>query len=111
MNIGLVLSQVEVTGAEVYAVLLADALIKRGHGVVIISDTLTKKTLADYVKMDLNNRSYPNRIRHILSLVKLIKDKKIDVLHALKLRFVESLPRCLGTSQITRKQRPASWCP
>ncbi|MFN3134540.1 MAG: glycosyltransferase [Candidatus Kryptonium sp.] len=84
MNICFVLSQREVTGAEAYAVSIADELIKRGHKVFIISDTftLTLKTQAHYIPLDLNNRNYPNRLRHIFFLTKLIKNEKIDLLHA-----------------------------
>lgn len=82
MNICFVLSQREVTGAEAYAVSIADELIKRGHKVFIVSDTLTLKTRAHYLSLDLNNRSYINRLRHISFLIKLVKNEKIDLLHA-----------------------------
>ncbi len=82
MRICFVLSQREVTGAEVYAISIADELIKRGHKVFIVSDTLTLKTQAHYIPLDLNNRSYPNRLRHIFFLVRLIKKERIDLLHA-----------------------------
>jgi peptidoglycan/xylan/chitin deacetylase (PgdA/CDA1 family)/glycosyltransferase involved in cell wall biosynthesis len=82
MNIALILSQLEVTGAEAYAVSLADYLIRRGHKVTIVSDTLTLKTSAQYLKMDLNHRSFPNRLKHIYLLSKLIKGKDVDILHA-----------------------------
>jgi peptidoglycan/xylan/chitin deacetylase (PgdA/CDA1 family)/glycosyltransferase involved in cell wall biosynthesis len=82
MNIALILSQLEVTGAEAYAVSLADYFIKRGHKVVIVSDTLTLKTSASYVKMDFNRRSFPNRLKHIYLLSRLIKEKDVDLLHA-----------------------------
>jgi peptidoglycan/xylan/chitin deacetylase (PgdA/CDA1 family)/glycosyltransferase involved in cell wall biosynthesis len=82
MNIALILSQLEVTGAEAYAVALADYLIKRGHQVTIVSDTLTLKTSAPYLESDLNRRSFPNRLRHIYLLYRLVKEKDIDILHA-----------------------------
>lgn len=82
MNIAFVLSQREVTGAEVYSVTLADELMRRGHRVVIVSDTLTKITKAEYLPLDLNNRNLLNRIKHISFLVKLIKERDIEILHA-----------------------------
>lgn len=82
MNIALILSQLEVTGAEAYAVSLADYLIRRGHKVTIVSDTLTLQTSASYMKMDLNRRSFPNRLKHIYLLSKLIREKDIYILHA-----------------------------
>lgn len=45
MNILMALSQLEVTGAEVYAATLTDRFVKKGHKVYIVSDTLTKKNL------------------------------------------------------------------
>lgn len=50
MNILMALSQLEVTGAEVYAVNLANELIKRGNNVYIVSDTLTKKQKLSILK-------------------------------------------------------------
>ena len=41
MNILMALSQLEITGAEVYATTIADELIERGNKVYIVSDTLT----------------------------------------------------------------------
>ena len=46
MNILMALSQLEITGAEVYATTIADELIKRGNKVYIVSDTLTTPTKA-----------------------------------------------------------------
>ncbi len=82
MNIALILSQLEVTGAEAYAATLADYLSKHGQKVTIVSDTLTLKTCAQYVEMNLNRRSFPSRLKHIYLLSRLIKDKDIDILHA-----------------------------
>lgn len=82
MNVLLVLSQLEVTGAEIYAAQLADALIERGHGAIIVSDTLTRQTRARYLPMDLNNRTPANRIRHIRLLAELIEREEIDIVHA-----------------------------
>lgn len=82
MNILLTLSQLEVTGAEVYAVTLADKLIENGHKVFIISDTLTKKTKAVYFPMLFNKRSLPNRIAQIILLYKFIKRNNIDLINS-----------------------------
>lgn len=82
MNILLTLSQLEVTGAEVYAVTLADKLVENGHKVFIISDTLTKKTKAAYYPMLFNKRSLPNRIAQIILLCKFIKRNNIDIINS-----------------------------
>lgn len=65
MNILMALSQLEVTGAEVYATTISDELITRGNKVLIISDTLSTKTKAEYIKLEFNKRSLKNRIEHI----------------------------------------------
>ncbi|MBS1913163.1 MAG: polysaccharide deacetylase family protein [Bacteroidetes bacterium] len=82
MNVLLTLSQLEVTGAELYSVLLADSLIERGDRAIIVSDTLTRSTNADYVPLDINNRSLFNRARHVRFLCGLIRDRGIDIVHA-----------------------------
>lgn len=82
MNILMALSQLEVTGAEVYAVNLANELIKRGNNVYIVSDTLTKPTEAEYFKIEFNKRKLSERIGHIKQLLKIIKEKDIHVVHA-----------------------------
>ena len=82
MNILMALSQLEVTGAEVYGVTLSDELIKRGNNVIIVSDTLTKESKAKYIKLEFNKRSLLKRIEHIKFLYKLIKEKNIQIVHA-----------------------------
>lgn len=82
MNILMALSQLEVTGAEVYAVTLTNSLIAKGHNVTIVSDTLTKETQADYIKIEFNKRGLVQRIRQIQTLLKTIKEKDIQVVHA-----------------------------
>ena len=66
MNILMTLSQLEVTGAEVFAVSIADELISRGHKVFIISDTLTKKTQAQFISTPISKRTLLFRIKNIL---------------------------------------------
>ena len=75
MNILMALSQLEVTGAEVYAVNLSDELIRRGNNVYIVSDTLTKPTKAEYSKIEFNKRKLFQRINHIKKMLKIIKEK------------------------------------
>lgn len=82
MNILLTLSQLEVTGAEVYAVTLADKLVDDGNTVYIISDTLTKKTKAKYIPVLFNDRRLHNRIKQIILLSKFIKRNNIDIIHS-----------------------------
>lgn len=82
MNILMALSQLEVTGAEVYAVNIANELIKKGNNVYIVSDTLTKETEAKYFKIEFNKRKFSDRISHIKELLRIIKEKDIHVVHA-----------------------------
>jgi len=76
------LSQLEITGAEVYATTIADELIARGNKVFIVSDTLTVPTKAEYIKLEFNKRSLGKRINHIKTLYKFIKDNDIHIVHA-----------------------------
>ena len=82
MNILMALSQLEITGAEVYATTIADELIKRGNKVYIVSDTLNTPTKAEYIKLEFNKRSLLKRIEHIKFLYKFIKEKNIQIVHA-----------------------------
>ena len=76
------LSQLEVTGAEAYAVNVGNELSKRGHNVFYISDTLTKEHLGQYVKLRFNKRSIPRRFWHVGYLIYLIKKHRIQMVHA-----------------------------
>jgi peptidoglycan/xylan/chitin deacetylase (PgdA/CDA1 family)/glycosyltransferase involved in cell wall biosynthesis len=81
MNVLMVLSQVEVTGAEVYAATISDRLIAKGHKVFIVSDTLTVSTKAKYFPLPLNKRRPDLQLAHIFKLVRIIKQNKIMVVH------------------------------
>ncbi len=82
MNILMVLSQIEVTGAEVYAAVISDRLIEKGHKVYIVSDTLTVSTKAKYYPLPLNKRRIDLQIIHVLKLIKIISQNHIMALHA-----------------------------
>ncbi len=82
MNILMVLSQVEVTGAEVYAAAISDKLIDRGHNVFIVSDTLTVPTKAKYIPLPLNKRKIYLQVKHLYKLIRIIRDNNIMVIHS-----------------------------
>lgn len=82
MNILMALSQLEVTGAEIYAASLGDALIKRGHHVVFLSDSFTKKMPGKSYKLAFNNRKIWHRIWHTLYVIAFIKKHNIQLVHA-----------------------------
>ncbi|ALP41615.1 polysaccharide deacetylase [Aeromonas schubertii] len=76
------LSQLEVTGAEVYATTVGNELTRRGHRVFYVSDTLTKPTLGPVFKLRFNKRSILRRFWHVFYLIYLIKKHKIQLVHA-----------------------------
>lgn len=82
MNILMALSQREITGAEVYAATLTEQLMKRGHKVVIVSDTLTVKSDALFIPLAFNERSIADRFSHVRTLCRIIKEHDIQVVHA-----------------------------
>lgn len=82
MNILMALSQLEVTGAEVYATTLGNALTAKGHTVSYVSDTLTKPHQGHFYSLRFNKRSIPRRFWHVGYLIYLIKKHKIQLVHA-----------------------------
>lgn len=82
MNILLALSQLEVTGAEVYATALADRLCALGHRVFIVSDTLTKATRAEFTPLPFNKRGFAQRLKNIRFLVNFVREHQVQVIHA-----------------------------
>jgi peptidoglycan/xylan/chitin deacetylase (PgdA/CDA1 family) len=82
MTILLTLSQLEITGAEVYAIEIAEKLIDRGHTCFIMSDTLSLKTRAKYIPVNFNKRKLWNRIYQIIFLILFIKKNKVQLIHA-----------------------------
>lgn len=82
MNILMALSQLEVTGAEVYATTVGDELTRRGHHVVYVSDTLTKPHVGPYFPLRFNKRNLLRRIWHVSYLIYLIKKHRIQLVHA-----------------------------
>ncbi|WP_112478469.1 polysaccharide deacetylase family protein [Vibrio variabilis] len=82
MNILMALSQLEVTGAEVYATTVGNELTARGHNVFYVSDTLTKPHKGDYFSLRFNKRSVPRRFWHVGYLIYLIKKHNIQLVHA-----------------------------
>ncbi len=81
MKILHVLSQFEVTGAEVYAAELAHRQTEKGHDIVIVSDTLTLKVPGKYLPFPIGKRSYPQRFRAIAFLVRLVRAERVSVIH------------------------------
>lgn len=82
MNILMALSQLELTGAEVYATTVGNELTRRGHNVFYVSDTLTKPTLGPVFMLKFNKRSILCRFWHVFYLIYLIKKHHIQLVHA-----------------------------
>lgn len=82
MRILMALSQMEVTGAEIYAVNVGEELTNRNHEVFYVSDTLTKKHRGKYFELRFNKRKPWDRVWHIIKLVYLIKKYDIQIVHA-----------------------------
>lgn len=82
MNILMALSQLELTGAEVYAATLGNELSSRGHNLFYVSDTLSCKVHGPHIPLAFNRRSIPRRFWHVLRLVWLIRRYEIQLVHA-----------------------------
>ena len=78
MNILMALSQLQVTGAEVYAVEVAKKLIEKEHKLFFVSDTLTKQVDAEFITLAFNKRNMLQRLGHIFKLVSVIRKNKIQ---------------------------------
>jgi hypothetical protein len=76
------LSQTHLTGPEVYVADLCRRQQRDGHTCFIVSDTLSVKTDAAYIAMNIHDRRYLNRLRNIVSLIALCRRHDIDVIHA-----------------------------
>lgn len=82
MRILHVLSQHEITGAEVYAVHLALQQRKTGHDVMLVTDTLTYTYDGEVIYAPISKRTYPQRARNIRLLIKLIRARGIQLVNA-----------------------------
>ena len=82
MNILHLMSQTHLTGPEVFVATLCRQQLADGHRCFIVSDTLTVSTEAEYIPMNIHNRRYLNRLKNIILLRKLCRDKNIDIIHA-----------------------------
>lgn len=82
MKILHVLSQFEVTGAEVYAAVLMEEQAAHGHATYVVSNTVTVPMRATVFRQAIGKRSYGQRFRNIRWLIKVIRNEQIDVLHA-----------------------------
>ncbi len=82
MKVLMLLSQTEITGAEVHAVQLGQWLSEAGHSVFLISDTLNMPTTLSYTQKPIHPKGFLNRLSNILFLRRFIEENQIDILHA-----------------------------
>jgi peptidoglycan/xylan/chitin deacetylase (PgdA/CDA1 family)/glycosyltransferase involved in cell wall biosynthesis len=82
VNILHVLSQHEVTGAETYAAALIARQVRDGHRVIVVSDTFSTPVEAEVLAMRIGRRDYPQRVRNVLALRRLIRRRSIHLVHA-----------------------------
>ncbi|UOQ74310.1 polysaccharide deacetylase family protein [Hymenobacter cellulosilyticus] len=82
MRILHVLSADFFAGSVSYAVHLAEAHRAQGHEVVMVSDMDQLPTGALCVQAPITNRRHPQRLRNILLLRRLLREHRIEVVHA-----------------------------
>lgn len=81
MRILQLLSQMQPTGAEAYAITLANWLTDHGHEVFIISDRIHVKTRQPYIPLAVHDKSTTIRIQSTFFLRKFLKENQIQVIH------------------------------
>lgn len=76
-----ILSQIEMTGAEAYALTLSEWFIQQKHSVFIVSDKLHSPTQAKYIARPIHKPGFATHLQNILFLRQLIKDENIQIVH------------------------------
>jgi glycosyltransferase involved in cell wall biosynthesis len=76
------MSQIQLTGAEVYTATLVDYQHQQGHELWVMSDSLHVKIAATYLPMPLHQRSFWQRIKNVHRVRQFIKQHHIDLVHA-----------------------------
>ena len=82
MRILHLMSQTHLTGPEVYVAALVRRQRRDRHDCVIVSDTLSVSVPARLISMSIHNRRWPNRVRNIVKLIRLVRREHIDLIHA-----------------------------
>ena len=82
MKIIQLLSQIELTGAEVHSVRLAESLKDKGHQCFIFSDELHISTNIPFFPLRVHRTKFLSRISSILKLRRFILENKVDIVHA-----------------------------
>jgi Predicted xylanase/chitin deacetylase len=82
MNILHILSQIQPTGAEAYALTLSDWLSAQGHSITIISNQLHMLNKHKFISREIHTNSSFKRWQNVFFLRNYIKENKIQVVHA-----------------------------
>jgi hypothetical protein len=82
LNILHVLSGDFVTGSETSTAALIEAQIEDGHRIFIASGQFTHPTQAKHFSVPIYQRGFWSRFTNILELNRIIRDEKIDLIHA-----------------------------
>lgn len=81
MRILHLLSQTELTGAEVYAQNLIESQLQNQHQVFVISDNVHVPLSTTWTRLTLSTASFTTRMNNIWQLREFIMQNKIDVIH------------------------------
>jgi peptidoglycan/xylan/chitin deacetylase (PgdA/CDA1 family)/glycosyltransferase involved in cell wall biosynthesis len=82
MRILHVLSQVFISGPEFYVAALAEKHGALGHEILVVSDTMTAGVKGEFLSRPIADRRYAQRLKNIWFLRGLIRERKVDVVHA-----------------------------
>lgn len=82
MRILHLLSQKELTGAEMYALSLAHHQTRAGHECRFVSDRLNVACEFPFTALPLGDRRWLRRLKNIIVLDRLVRAEHIDIMHA-----------------------------
>jgi len=81
MRILHLLSQTQLTGAEVYAQNLIESQVESGHSVFVISDRMHVKIPVPFVSQPISTSGFFQRLKNIFFLRNFLKEQKVEVIH------------------------------
>jgi peptidoglycan/xylan/chitin deacetylase (PgdA/CDA1 family)/glycosyltransferase involved in cell wall biosynthesis len=82
MNILHLLSQNQLTGAEVYACQLIEKQVQKNHKVIQVSNDFFYETKAQKICLPVENKSFLQFIKSVLTLRKILVTENIQIIHA-----------------------------
>lgn len=82
MKILHLLSQTQLTGAEVYALALCRYQLAHGHSCLIVSDRLHRAAPAPHIALPIHDRHWWRRWQNINRVTVLVRSEGVDLIHA-----------------------------